>query len=161
MATFTYRDGRFFKDGKPFYFLGAEYQYYRDKRANWAARLDQLKAGHVNVVCFYIPWRHHLQHDPVTGAVSYDFDGRTFDSRDLRHFLALCEERGLYMLAKPGPFVHSELNIGGLPDVSSPTFNPGIEPVRKATTARCTGSMTSPRCPARTTPPSTRWPGAG
>ncbi len=131
MATFTYRDGRFFKDGKPFYFLGAEYQYYRDKRANWAARLDQLKAGHVNVVCFYIPWRHHIQHDPVTGAVSYDFDGRTFDSRDLRHFLALCEERGLHMLAKPGPFVHSELNIGGLPDVSSPSFNPGIEPVRK------------------------------
>jgi beta-galactosidase len=130
MATFTYRDGRFFKDGAPFYFLGAEYQYYRDKRSNWAARLDQLKAGNVNVICFYIPWRHHIVHDPVTGAVSYDFDGRTFDSRDLRTFLKLCQERGLQMLAKPGPFVHSELNIGGLPDISSPTFNPGIEPVR-------------------------------
>ena len=35
MAAFTYRDGRFFKDGVPFYFLGAEYQYYRDKRSNW------------------------------------------------------------------------------------------------------------------------------
>ncbi len=130
MAAFTYRDGRFFKDGVPFYFLGAEYQYYRDKRSNWGARLDQLKAANVNVICFYIPWRHHIVHDPVTGAVSYDFDGRTFDSRDLRTFLKLCQQRGLWMLAKPGPFVHSELNIGGLPDISSPSFNPGIEPVR-------------------------------
>ncbi len=130
MPSFEYRNGRFFKDGEPFYFVGAEYQYYRDKRSNWAARLDQLKAGHVNVICFYTPWRHHIVHDPVDGSISYDFDGRTFDSRDLRTFLRLCTERGLYMLAKPGPFVHSELNIGGLPDVTSPSFNPEIEPVR-------------------------------
>lgn len=130
MSSFEYRDGRFFKDSKPFYFLGAEYQYYRDKRSNWAARLDQLKEGNVNVICFYTPWRHHIVHDPVDGSVSYDFDGTTFDSRDLRTFIKLCEERGLYMLAKPGPFVHSELNIGGLPDISSPSFNPEIEPVR-------------------------------
>jgi beta-galactosidase len=130
MAAFTYRNGRFFKDGEPFYFLGAEYQYYRDKRSNWAARLDQLKAGNVNVICFYIPWRHHIVHDPASGAISYDFDGATLDSRDLRTFMKLIQERGLWMLAKPGPFVHSELNIGGLPDVTSPSFNPGIEPVR-------------------------------
>ncbi len=130
MPTFTYRDGRYFQDDQPFYFLGVEYQYYRDKRSNWAARLDQMKAAHANVVCFYIPWRHHLRHDPATGAISYDFDGTTLDSRDLRTFLRLVTERGFYMLAKPGPFVHSELNIGGLPDVTSPSFNPGIEPVR-------------------------------
>ncbi len=130
MPSFEYRNGRFYRDGEPFYFIGAEYQYYRDKRSNWAARLDQLKAGHVNVICFYTPWRHHIVHNPVDGSISYDFDGRTFDSRDLRTFLKLCQERGLYMLAKPGPFVHSELNIGGLPDVTSPSFNPGIDPVR-------------------------------
>lgn len=130
MPKFTYRDGRFFADDQPFFFLGAEYQYYRDKRSNWAARLDQLKAAHVNVICFYTPWRHHIVHDPATGGISYDFDGTTLDSRDLRTFLRLVQERGLYMLAKPGPFVHSELNIGGLPDVTSPSFNPGIEPVR-------------------------------
>lgn len=130
MPRFSYRDGRFYKDDEPFFFLGAEYQYYRDKRSNWAARLDQLKAANVNVVCFYTPWRHHIVHDPVTGAISYDFDGTTLDSRDLKTFLRLIQERGLYMLAKPGPFVHSELNIGGLPDITSPSFNPGIEPVR-------------------------------
>lgn len=130
MPKFDYRDGRFFIDGEPMYFRGAEYMYYRDKRSNWADRLDQLKAAHVNVIAFYTPWRHHILHDPETGMISYDFDGDTLDSRDLRHFIKLVTERGLYMLAKPGPFVHSELNIGGLPDVTSPTFNPGIEPVR-------------------------------
>jgi len=126
----TYRNGRFFKDNEPFFFLGVEYQYYRDRRSNWPKRLDQIRAAHANTITFYCPWRHHLLHDPKTGAVSYDFDGRTLDSRDLRHFMELCEERGLYMVAKVGPFVHSELNIGGLPDMASPSFNAGIEPCR-------------------------------
>lgn len=130
MSGFSYRDGRFFKDGEPFYFRGAEYMYYRDKRSNWADRLDQIKAADVNVVCFYTPWRHHLVHDCETGAVGYDFTGETLDSRDLVTFLDLCAEKGLWMLAKPGPFIHSELNIGGLPDLTSPSFNPSIEPVR-------------------------------
>jgi len=130
MAEFTYENGRFYRDGGPFYFRGVEYMYYRDRRENWGRRLDQLKAAHANVICFYTPWRHHLVHDPETGAISYDFIGETMDSRDLKTFIGMCEERGLYMLAKPGPFVHSELNVGGLPDVCSPSFNPGIEPVR-------------------------------
>ena len=130
MPIFEYKNGRFFLDGAPFFFIAAEYQYYRDRRENWPARLDQLKAGHCNVIAFYIPWRHHIVHHPKTGQISYDFTGETLDSRDLAHFIDLCRQKGLYMLAKPGPFVHSELNIGGLPDVASPSFNPEIEPVR-------------------------------
>lgn len=128
MTSIEYRNGRFFKDGKPFFFIGVEYQYYRDRRDNWAKRLDQLKAAYCNVICFYVPWRHHMIIE--NGEITYDFDGHTLDSRDLRRFIKLVEERGLYMLVKPGPFVHSELNIGGLPDITSPSFNPGIEPVR-------------------------------
>ena len=130
MARFTYRDGSYYRDEKPFFFIGVDYQYYRDERKNWAARLDQIKEGHGNVITFYTPWRHHIVHDQRTGAISYDFTGETLDSRDLVHFMELCAQRGLYMVAKPGPFVHSELNIGGLPDIASPSFNRGIEPVR-------------------------------
>lgn len=130
MTEFTYKNGRYYRDGKPFFFIGADYQYYRDKRSNWSARLDQLKEGRCNVITFYIPWRHHLVHDPVTGEITYDFTGETLDSRDVVTFLNLIREKNLLAIAKPGPFVHSELNIGGLPDVSSPSFNPEIEPVR-------------------------------
>jgi len=130
MSEFSYRNGRYYRDGKPYFFIGADYQYYRDKRANWSERLDQLKAGHCDVITFYIPWRHHLVHAPKSGKITYDFTGQTLDSRDLVTFLNLIREKGLYAVAKPGPFVHSELNIGGLPDVTSPSFNPEIEPVR-------------------------------
>jgi beta-galactosidase len=130
MAKIETRDGRYFKDGEPLFFLGVDYQYYRDKRANWPPRLDQIKAARANVITFYIPWRHHLVHDDATGKIGYDFTGRTLDSRDVTRFLDLCAAKGFYLVAKPGPFVHSELNIGGLPDVTSPSFNPGIEPVR-------------------------------
>ena len=130
MSEFKYESGRYFRDGEPFFVVAADYQYYRDRRENWSARLDQLKAGHVNVITFYTPWRHHIQHDPEDGAISYDFHGDTLDSRDLVRFMDLCAGKGLYMIAKPGPFVHSELNIGGLPDAASPSFNPEIDPVR-------------------------------
>ncbi len=130
MAKFTYENGRYYRDGEPFFFIGVDYQYYRDKRSNWSARLDQIKAGHGNVITFYTPWRHHLIHDPKTGAVRYDFTGETLDSRDVVTFLRLIAEKGLLAVVKPGPFVHSELNIGGLPDITSPSFNPEIEPVR-------------------------------
>jgi len=130
MPAFTYDSGRYFRDGEPFFVVAADYQYYRDRRDNWSDRLDQLKAAHVNVITFYTPWRHHIQHDPEDGAISYDFRGETLDSRDLVRFMDLCADKGLLMIAKPGPFVHSELNIGGLPDAVSPSFNPEIEPVR-------------------------------
>ncbi|NOZ87959.1 MAG: hypothetical protein GXP49_17195 [Deltaproteobacteria bacterium] len=129
MSRFEYRNGRFYKDNEPFFVIGAEYQYYRDLPENWGPRLDQIKKAGVNVVTFYIPWRHHLTHGPG-GEFMYDFGGHTKPSRDLLSFIELCEKKGLFMIAKPGPFVHSELNIGGLPDVTSPTFNKEICSVR-------------------------------
>lgn len=129
MSRFSYHDGRYWKDGEPFFVIASDYQYYRDRRDNWEDRLTKLKASGVNVITFYTPWRHHLQYD--NGRRWYDFDGRTKDSRDLASFLKLVDSLELYMIVKPGPFVHSELNVGGLPDIVSPTFNPGIPPARR------------------------------
>lgn len=129
MSKFTYKNGRYFKDGEPFYFIGVDYQYYRDKETNWAERLKQLKDAHNNVVTFYTPWRHHIVEK--NGQISCDITGETKGNRNLKLFLELCTKAGLYMVVKPGPFVHSELNIGGLPNVSSPTFNKELTPVRR------------------------------
>ena len=109
--------------------IAADYQYYRDKRDHWADRLDKLQAAGINTITFYVPWRHHLQ-IAADGRRTYDFTGQTKDSRDLATFLKLIAQRSLYMIAKPGPFVHSELNIGGLPDVVSSSFNPDITAAR-------------------------------
>jgi beta-galactosidase len=129
MERLTYRDGRFWKGSVPFFLVAAEYQYYRDRRAHWDDRLRKLAASGVSTVSFYIPWRHHLRAD--LGGRSYDFSGRTRENRDLTGFLARVEGLGLRMIAKPGPFVHSELNIGGLPDIVSPSFDPARPAARR------------------------------
>lgn len=129
MSVFEYRDGRYFKDGRPFFAVASDYQYYRDRRDHWRDRLIKLRDSGVNVITFYTPWRHHLQWEG--GRHWYDFDGRTKDSRDLVGFLELIESLGLYMIVKNGPFVHSELNVGGLPDLVSPSFNPGMPAARR------------------------------
>src|SRR5690606_21760624 len=89
----------------------------------------KLRDGGVEVITFYTPWRHHLQYEG--GKYWFDFEGKTKDSRDVIHFMQLIERLGLYMIVKPGPFVHSELNVGGLPDLVSPTFNPGMPAARR------------------------------
>ncbi len=129
MNSLKYRGGRYWRDGEPFFVVAADYQYYRDREAHWSDRLEKLKASGVNTITFYIPWRHHLR---VNGDERvYDFTGTTKDSRDVVGFMRRIAALGLWMIAKPGPFVHSELNVGGLPDIVSPSFNGGIPAARR------------------------------
>ncbi|MBX9656664.1 beta-galactosidase [bacterium] len=129
MHEFTYKNGRYYRDGKPLFVVAAEYHFHRDKRENWKDRLEKLKASGANTIDFYIPWRHHMliQNDHRV----YDFTGWTKDSRDVVTWMKTIESLGLYMIVKPGPFIHSELNIGGLPDVVSPTYSPGVPAQRR------------------------------
>jgi beta-galactosidase len=129
MPEISYRDGRFWREGQPFFLIAADYPYFRDRRDNWQDRLEKQKAAGVNTITFYIPWRHHLRFEG--GRRSYDFDGHTKDSRDVIGYMQRIEALGLYMIVKPGPFIHSELNIGGLPDLVSPSFNPGMPAARR------------------------------
>ncbi len=129
MSKFSYRNGRFFRDNEPYFVIAADYQYYRDRKSNWEDRLIKLQASGVELITFYIPWRHHAQ--LRDGQWFFDFRGETRDSRDLESFLRTVASVGLLMIAKPGPFVHSELNVGGLPDYVSPTFDQSVPPARR------------------------------
>ncbi|MBX7071534.1 MAG: beta-galactosidase [Pirellulales bacterium] len=129
MSNITYQDGRFYKDGQPFFLIAADYPYFRDRRDNWEDRLRKQKAAGINTITFYICWRHHLQWKD--GRRWYDFTGQTKDNRDVVGYMRRIADLGLYMIVKPGPFIHSELNIGGLPDIVSPSFNPGIPAARR------------------------------
>lgn len=114
--------------GEPCVLVSADYPYYRDKPENWADRLTKLKNCNVNVISFYIPWRHHQ----LTPDSAFDFVGRTQGNRDVMSFIRLCGELGLWTIAKPGPFIHAETNYGGLPNWVSPVNNPAIEPMANA-----------------------------
>ncbi len=122
------QQGAVLSGGKAGIFITADYPYYRDDASNWRDRLNSLKRMGILAVTLYIPWRHH-QTDP---AVPPDFTGRTQANRDVIGFLRLCAELGLGVIAKPGPFIHAEVNYGGLPDWVCPLHNPKIEALLNA-----------------------------
>ncbi|MCK2216754.1 beta-galactosidase [Actinomadura sp. ATCC 31491] len=123
------RDGVAVVDGVPRVLVTADYPYYRDDPEVWADRLRAVRDElGIEVVTCYLPWRHH-QPDP--GAAP-DFTGATHPSRDVLGFLALCRELGLGVVAKPGPFIHAEVNYGGLPDWVCPEHDPSFEPLLDA-----------------------------
>lgn len=122
-SPLTIQQGLVFLDNQPFILISADYPYYRDDASNWADRLSSLKSLGITVITAYIPWRHH-QTDPETAP---DFSGLTQPNRDVLGFLDLCADLGLMVIAKPGPFIHAEMNYGGLPDWVCPCNNLKIE----------------------------------
>ncbi|MGW7332270.1 beta-galactosidase, partial [Streptomyces sp. NPDC054840] len=98
-----------------------EYPYYRAEPANWFTDLRELRALGVDVVSCYLPWRFHETGDPLLGPQgargrAFDFTGKTDPQRDVVGLLELAAAAGLGVLLKPGPFIHAEVQLGGLPD---------------------------------------------
>ncbi|MFD9724844.1 beta-galactosidase [Streptomyces sp. NPDC059072] len=91
-----------------------EYPYYRADPANWASNLRELRALGVDVVSCYLPWRFHETGEGE--GRSFDFTGKSDPQRDVVSLLELAERAGLGVLLKPGPFIHAEVQLGGLPD---------------------------------------------
>ncbi|MBU4285655.1 MAG: beta-galactosidase [Verrucomicrobia bacterium] len=107
-------------------------QYFRLPLASWRDRLEKAKAGGLNTVSSYMPW---YWHEPQEGLV--DFTGKTLPERNLRHYLELAAEIGLYVIARPGPFVNSELRCGGTPEWLFKNYPETLS--RRGDGAVCTG----------------------
>ena len=65
-----------------------------------------MKAAGYNAVCMYFNWSYH---SPAPGV--YDFTG----VRDMDLVLRMAADTGLYVLARPGPYINGEVNAGGFP----------------------------------------------
>jgi len=98
-------------DGTPTYVRAGEIHYFRLPADRWEARLRQAVDCGLNTVSSYMPWYHH---EPVEGQV--DLEGTSLPERNLRRFLDLSADVGLWVVARPGPFVNSELRYGGIPE---------------------------------------------
>jgi beta-galactosidase GanA len=72
----------------------------------WRDQLEKLKAAGFNTVSLYVSWAYH---SPAPGV--FDFSG----VRDIDRLLDIAEELGLYVLARPGPYINAELDSGGYP----------------------------------------------
>jgi hypothetical protein len=94
-------------DGKPWLPVMGEFHFARYPEKYWREELLKMKAGGVQVVATYIFWIHH---EEVEG--QFDWSGQ----RDLRHFVELCGQSGLYVYLRIGPWDHGEVRNGGFPD---------------------------------------------
>eukprot|EP00931_Biecheleriopsis_adriatica_P008147 TRINITY_DN109376_c0_g1_i1.p1 TRINITY_DN109376_c0_g1~~TRINITY_DN109376_c0_g1_i1.p1 ORF type:complete len:739 (+),score=129.49 TRINITY_DN109376_c0_g1_i1:57-2273(+) len=99
-------DDMFELDGRPHRILSGSVSYFRVLPEQWRDRLEKLKALGCNAAEVYVPWNLH---EPNPGEIR--FDGR----RDLPAFLALCQDLGLDVLLRPGPYICAEWDFGGLP----------------------------------------------
>lgn len=88
--------------------VSGEVHYFRLDPADWADRLDTARQTGVTAIATYVPW---LVHELPDG--SFDF-GERHPHLHLDRFLDLCAERGLSVIARPGPFVMAELKNEGL-----------------------------------------------
>ncbi|XP_058518318.1 beta-galactosidase-1-like protein 3 [Ochotona princeps] len=93
-------------DGHKFHIFGGSIHYFRVPREYWRDRLLKLKACGFNTVTTYIPWNLH---EPERG--KFDFS----ENLDLKAFVVIAEELGLWVILRPGPYICAEIDFGGLP----------------------------------------------
>lgn len=97
-------------DGQPFFIHSAAFFYDRIPRDSWDEMLERYKRLGINTIDIYIPWNWH---EPREG--EFDFDGHTNPRRDLRALLNLIAQKGLRLIARPGPEILNEWRHGGYP----------------------------------------------
>jgi beta-galactosidase len=84
--------------------------YWRLERDRWPYILDQVKGLGFEMVETYIPWAIH-----ETAPGEYDW-GTIDDRKDIDAFMRLCEEKGLWLIVRPGPLINAELTDFGFPE---------------------------------------------
>lgn len=84
-----------------------ELQFSRMPRERWEDEILKMKAAGITIISTYVFWIHH---EEIEGR--FDWSG----NRDLRAFVQLCGELGMWVYPRIGPWVHGEARNGGTPD---------------------------------------------
>ncbi|OXM63281.1 beta-galactosidase [Amycolatopsis vastitatis] len=105
--TVTYDKYSLKLDGKRLYVWSGEFHYWRLPSPDlWRDVLQKMKAAGFNAVSIYFDWGFH---SPKQGV--YDFTG----IRDVGKLLDIARQTGIYVIARPGPYINAETDSGGFP----------------------------------------------
>lgn len=96
----------FYYKKKPVKIISGAIHYFRVVPEYWKDRLEKLKAMGCNTVETYIPWN---MHEPKEG--TFDFKDRL----DIRRFIEIASDLGLFVIVRPSPYICAEWEFGGLP----------------------------------------------
>ncbi len=105
--TFSFSGREFMLDGKPFQMISGEIHPARVPEIYWRHRIQMAKAMGCNTIAAYIFWNYHEMQPG-----KFDF---TTDNRNISRFIRICQEEGMWVLLRPGPYVCAEWDFGGLP----------------------------------------------
>jgi beta-galactosidase GanA len=94
-------------DGHRVFITAGEFDPWRTPSPSlWLDDLQKMKADGYNAVTVYFNWDYT---SPSPGV--YNFSG----IRDMNKFLNMAQQAGLYVIARPGPYINAETDGGGIP----------------------------------------------
>lgn len=106
----TFNKNSFMVDGQRLNVWSGEIHYWRAPDVNsWRDLFQKMRANGYNAVSLYFFWGLHQSKD----GGPFDFSKGTIKDLDL--LLTMAQEEGLYVIARPGPYVNAEISMGGLP----------------------------------------------
>lgn len=106
MATITFDGQSLVLDGRRVWLVSGGISYARTPRAEWADRIHAAKLAGLNTIETSVVWSRH---EPRPN--QYDFTG----DNDLRHFIELIQQAGMYCILRVGPYIGQGFDNGGLP----------------------------------------------
>ena len=105
--TITYDRYSLMIDGRRTFVWSGEFHPFRLPSPDlWRDILQKMKASGYNGVSIYFNWGYHSTRPGV-----YDFTG----IRDMDRLLTIAAEVGIYVIARPGPYINAEVDAGGYP----------------------------------------------
>jgi beta-galactosidase GanA len=105
--TITFDKYSLMIDGQRTMIWSGEFHYWRlPSPGLWRDMLQKMKAEGYDAVSIYFDWAYH---SPKQGV--YDFTG----VRDVDMLLGIAQQVGIYVIARPGPYINAETSAGGFP----------------------------------------------
>jgi beta-galactosidase len=93
-------------DDEPFLIISGEMHYPRVPWPYWRDRMRKMRALGLNTLCTYVFWNLH---EAELG--KFDFTGNL----DVAAYIRAAQEEGLWVILRPGPYICTEWDFGGLP----------------------------------------------
>lgn len=106
MASITFDGQSFLIDGRRIWLAAGTIHYARATRDMWPALIQRAKAAGLNAITVPVVW---ARHEPRPGQFDYAGDN------DLRAFVEMIGQAGMYAILRAGPYVGSGYDLGGMP----------------------------------------------
>lgn len=105
--VFSLSKSDFLLDGHPLQIISGEMHPARIPKIYWRHRIQMAKAMGCNTIAVYVFWNYHEQQPG-----KFDFKS---ENRNIAEFINICQQEGMWVLLRPGPYVCAEWDFGGLP----------------------------------------------